>query len=56
LLPRVAESRRVAIAVAEAVARQAIAEGVSEIPDASAIPESIRAYMWEPVYRPYERI
>ena len=55
LLPRVSESRKVGQAVAEAVARQAIAEGVSEI-DQATIAEAIRAYVWEPVYHPYERI
>ncbi len=56
LLPRVSESRRVAMAVAEAVARQAMSEGVSDFGDPSAIGDAIRAYMWEPVYHPYQRI
>jgi malate dehydrogenase (oxaloacetate-decarboxylating) len=56
LLPRVAESRQVALAVAEAVARQAITEGASEFADHNAISEAIRAYIWEPLYRPYQRI
>ena len=56
LLPRVAESRRVALAVAEAVAHQAVADGLSEIENPSPIGEQIRAYVWEPFYRPYERI
>ena len=56
LLPRVAESRRVALAVAEAVARQAVADGIAEIEDSSTIREQIGAYVWEPLYRPYERI
>jgi malate dehydrogenase (oxaloacetate-decarboxylating) len=56
LLPRVAESRKVAVAVAEAVAQQAMAEGVSEMPEPATITDAIRAYMWEAVYRPYERI
>lgn len=56
LLPRVAESRQVAVAVAEAVARQAIAEGLSDIGDTSSITDAIREYVWNPVYPPYERI
>ena len=55
LLPRVADARLVGMAVAGAVARQAIAEGVSQM-DPAAIPAAIRAYTWEPVYHPYERI
>ena len=55
LLPAVAQSRKVAVHVAESVARQAIAEGVSNA-DSSQITEAIRAYVWEPVYRNYERI
>jgi malate dehydrogenase (oxaloacetate-decarboxylating) len=55
LLPPVAESRKVAVRVAESVARQAIAESVSAV-DSSHISEEIHAYVWEPVYRHYERI
>ncbi len=55
LLPRVAESRKVAMAVAGEVARRAIHEGVSDMPEQS-IGDAIRAYMWEPVYHPYERV
>ena len=56
LLPRVAESRRVALAVAEAVAQEAVADGLSESGDSSKIGEQISTYVWDPVYRPYERI
>ena len=56
LLPRVADSRRVALVVAEAVARQATKEGIAGINDASKIADLIRAYVWNPVYVPYERI
>ena len=56
LLPRVAESRRVSAAVAEAVARQAIAEGMSDVEDGATLAGLIRDYVWEPVYHPYQRI
>ncbi len=56
LLPRISESRKVGLAVAESVARQAIADGVSEIADPATLPDQLRAYVWEPVYHPYERI
>ena len=56
LLPRISESRKVGMAVAESVARQAIADGVSEIADPATLPDQLRAYVWEPVYHPYERI
>jgi malate dehydrogenase (oxaloacetate-decarboxylating) len=56
LLPPIAESRKVSRIVAEAVGRQAMAEGVAD-PDGNAeFAERIRAYAWEPVYQPYERI
>jgi malate dehydrogenase (oxaloacetate-decarboxylating) len=56
LLPPVGDSRKVAIAVAEAVARQAVAEGKAGVDDPDSVPERIRAYVWNPVYVPYERI
>ena len=56
LLPAVGESRRVALVVSEAVARQAIAEGVADIAGAARLPERIRQYVWNPVYVPYERV
>jgi malate dehydrogenase (oxaloacetate-decarboxylating) len=55
LLPPVADSRRVAVAVAEAVGRQAIAEGVSTA-SAETLAAQLAAYVWEPVYRPYQFI
>ncbi|MDR3772670.1 MAG: NAD-dependent malic enzyme [Terracidiphilus sp.] len=56
LLPPIGESRKVGMIVAEAVGRQAIAEGVSELADEATLKDQLRAYVWEPVYLPYERI
>ena len=56
LLPPVADSRKVSQAVAEAVGRQAIVEGVADLEDPATLRDMIRTYMWEPVYLPYERI
>ena len=56
LLPPVADSRKVSMHVAEAVGRQAIADGVAGLESAETLFEQLRAYVWEPVYLPYQRI
>ncbi|MGD1107525.1 MAG: NAD-dependent malic enzyme [Terracidiphilus sp.] len=56
LLPPIADARKTSAAVAEAVFLQAVADGVAEAVPEAAIAEKLRAYMWEPVYCPYERI
>ena len=56
LLPPIGESRKVGLVVSEAVARQAMAEGVAAIDDSESLPERIRAYAWNPEYVPYERV
>jgi malate dehydrogenase (oxaloacetate-decarboxylating) len=55
LLPPIADSRSVSLVVAEAVGRQAIAEGLSPLPNADDFYQRIRDYIWEPVYLPYKR-
>jgi hypothetical protein len=42
--------------VGEAVARQAIADGVAEGGGEDTLKDRLLAYVWEPVYLPYERI
>jgi malate dehydrogenase (oxaloacetate-decarboxylating) len=56
LLPPIAESRKVGMIVAEAVGRQAIADGVAALADEMTLEAELRAYVWEPVYLPYERL
>ena len=54
LLPPIGEARRVSLVVAEAVGRQAIAEGVSAIEDPAGLKAQLLDYVWEPEYLPYE--
>jgi malate dehydrogenase (oxaloacetate-decarboxylating) len=54
LLPPIADSRKVSLLVAEAVGKQAIADGVAGITDKKALENSLHACMWEPAYLPYE--
>lgn len=54
LLPPVSELRAVSIAVAVAVARQAVADGDAP-PPGEALETLITSSMWEPVYHPYRR-
>ncbi len=56
LLPPIADSRKVSIVVAQAVFRQAVTDGVAAAVAEGAIDEMLRAYVWEPVYRPYEYV
>ena len=56
LLPPIADSRKVSLVVAEAVALQAIADGVAEGGGEASLKQRLRAYVWEPVYLPYERV
>jgi malate dehydrogenase (oxaloacetate-decarboxylating) len=56
LLPPIADCRKVSLVIAEAVAKQAIADGTAEAVDDATLRERLRAYVWDPVYLPYERI
>jgi malate dehydrogenase (oxaloacetate-decarboxylating) len=56
LLPPIAEARQVSQVVAEAVAQQAVADGVAQIDGQNTIQQLLEAYVWEPEYLPYERI
>jgi len=56
LLPSISEARSISQVIAEAVGKQAIAEGVSAMKTPSALKERIAEYVWEPEYLPYERI
>jgi malate dehydrogenase (oxaloacetate-decarboxylating) len=56
LLPPIADSRAIALVVAEAVGKQAMAEGLSGLADPKAFESELRAYVWEPLYLPYERL
>ena len=54
LLPPIGESRKVGLAVAQAVGGKAIAEGLSELDDPGRFDEELQDYVWEPLYRRYE--
>ncbi len=56
LLPPIADSRKISLVVAEAVGKQAIAEGVAGVADSQTFDADLHAGIWEPIYRPYERL
>ncbi len=56
LLPPISDSRKVGLFVGEAVAHQAVADGVADAATGESMKERIDAYVWEPVYLPYERV
>jgi malate dehydrogenase (oxaloacetate-decarboxylating) len=55
LLPPVTALREIAVAVARAVARQAVVEGLASPRTDGEIDAAIAAKMWEPKYLPYRR-
>jgi malate dehydrogenase (oxaloacetate-decarboxylating) len=56
LLPPIADLREVSLTMAKAVARQAQDDGVAERCDLAELDARIEAYVWEPHYRPYQKI
>jgi malate dehydrogenase (oxaloacetate-decarboxylating) len=54
LLPPLADSRKLGRVIAVAVAREAIAEGLSDLKE-SEVEAAVDANVWHPVYRRYER-
>jgi len=56
LLPPMADSRKIGLVVGEAVARQAVADGVADGGGEESLKERLLSYVWDPVYLPYERI
>lgn len=54
LLPPMAKSREISRSIACAVARQAIAEGLSDLKEKD-VDSTVAENVWEPVYVPYER-
>jgi malate dehydrogenase (oxaloacetate-decarboxylating) len=56
LLPPVPELRNVARAVAIAVAKQAVSDGVAKSMNAKTIEKRVVETMWEPAYQPYKRV
>lgn len=56
LLPKLSEAKMVSFQVALAVAKQARAEGLAQVPDSVDLKQAIKATMWEPVYYPYRKI
>jgi malate dehydrogenase (oxaloacetate-decarboxylating) len=55
LLPPLASIRSVSLEVAKAVGRQAMQEGLADV-DEAAFEQELAANVWEPVYKPYQRI
>jgi malate dehydrogenase (oxaloacetate-decarboxylating) len=56
LLPPLGDCRKVSLVVAEAVGRQAMADGTAEAVEEAEFRQRLRDYVWDPVYHSYERI
>jgi len=55
LLPSLSDSRQLSRSIAQAVGRQAIQDGQSEVAGEHNLDHEVQANIWEPVYVPYER-
>jgi malate dehydrogenase (oxaloacetate-decarboxylating) len=55
LLPPISEARALSRHIAAAVGKQALREGMAQIPDDASLIAEIDANFWEPAYEPYER-
>jgi malate dehydrogenase (oxaloacetate-decarboxylating) len=55
LLPPINQMRMVSVAVAKAVARQAVIDHVADPCDEASLDRQIEAYVWEPRYHHYEK-
>jgi len=55
LLPSLSDSRQLSRLIAQAVGRQAIQEGQSQLSGEESLDRELQANIWEPVYVPYER-
>ncbi|MEV3968414.1 NAD-dependent malic enzyme [Streptomyces sp. NPDC050698] len=56
ILPPIDRLRETSVAVAVAVARAAVADGVARVSTDDTIEERVRAAMWHPVYPPIEAV
>jgi len=56
LLPPLAEIRKVSLAVAIAVAKQAVKEGLADLAPDRDLTGAVTALMWEPIYAAYRRL
>ncbi|MGC1301692.1 MAG: NAD-dependent malic enzyme [Caulobacteraceae bacterium] len=56
LLPPISALREVSVEIAKVVARQAQVDGVASICDPDELDARIKAYVWEPHYRPYRKV
>ena len=55
LLPSLSDSRQLSRSIAQAVGKQAIQDGQSQIVGEDDLDRELQANIWEPVYVPYER-